>query len=267
MTTVDLHCHMLPGIDDGSKTLEQSLTMARLAVADGIRVAVMTPHHLNGVYVNQAADIRRQVRELQASLLAEGIGLRLVPGSEIHLVPEAPGELSSGKAMTVADRGRAALVELPVHTVPYGASDILGQIISQGITPIIAHPERNSELRRHPEMLAEWVDIGCLAQVTAQSCTGLFGPQVRDAAEHMVCSGLIHVAASDAHRDHRRIPQLSEGRAQIAEWTNETVAELLCATFPSTLVAGRDIERERLYQALPPPRKRSFWRRVFGDRF
>ncbi|AKS42618.1 tyrosine-protein phosphatase [Wenzhouxiangella marina] len=259
----DLHCHILPGIDDGSKDLEQSLAMARLAVEDGIRTVVVTPHHLNGVYANPAVEVARALRELREALIAEGIPLKLLPGSELHLVPELPAELAAGRALTLADRGQAALVELPVHTVPMGSEHLLEQIIAQGLQPIIAHPERNSELRQHPEILEEWVSMGCLAQVTAQSCTGQFGPQIRDAARQMVQRGLVHVVASDAHRDRRRIPHLSEAQRQIAQWTNQTVADLIAIDFPHRLIAGRRPDTEALTDALPPPRKR-WWQRLVG---
>lgn len=260
---VDLHCHMLPGIDDGSRNLEQSLAMARLAVDDGIRVAVMTPHHLNGVYSNRSADVLSALSALRESLIANGIGLKILPGSELHLVPELPDELASGHALTLANQNKAVLVELPIHTVPMGSELILEQIICQGYTPIIAHPERNSQLRRDPEILAEWISMGCLGQVTAQSCTGQFGPQVQESSRHMVSRGLIHVMASDAHRDRRRIPQLSKGRAQLVEWANERTAELLTQVFPKALIDGQEPDLQQLTDTLPEQR-RSWWQRLVG---
>ena len=260
---VDLHCHMLPAIDDGSKSLEQSLAMARLAVKDEIRVAVMTPHHLNGVYSNRSSNVLAAVAALREALIAHGIGLKILPGSELHLVPELPDELAAGHALTLANQNRAVLVELPVHTVPMGSEYILEQIICQGLTPIIAHPERNSQLRRDPEILAEWIAMGCLGQITAQSCTGQFGPQVQASAQHMISRGLIHVMASDAHRDRRRIPQLSKGRAQLVQWTNERTAELLTEIFPQALIAGREPDVQQLSETLPP-RRRGWWQRLVG---
>ncbi|MGK7296187.1 MAG: tyrosine-protein phosphatase, partial [Candidatus Wenzhouxiangella sp. M2_3B_020] len=215
----DLHCHMLPGIDDGSRSMEQSLAMARIAVEDGITTTVVTPHHLNGVYRNPGQQIREAIDGLNRALQAEGIGLNILPGSELHLTPETPEELDKGTALTIANQGRAALVELPVHTVPVGAEHLLEAILAMDLTPVIAHPERNSELRRTPERLDEWVEMGCLAQVTVQSCTGRFGEPVQRSARDMIRRGAIHVAASDAHRDRRRVPQLTPAREPIARWT------------------------------------------------
>lgn len=252
---VDIHAHLLPRVDDGARSVEQTLGMARLAVADGISTLVVTPHHLNGVYKNPASQIRRHCHVLSRKLEDEGIDLEVLPGSECHLVPELPAALARGTAMTVADRGRAVLVELPVHHVPRGASDILDEIESLGLQPIIAHPERNTQLARDPALLREWVEGGILAQVTAQSCVGKFGPQARAAAREMVQRGLIHFIASDAHRDQRRIPELTAGRVVIEEWTCADVGALLSEVFPRALVQGCPIETSRLSHALAAPRR------------
>lgn len=261
--TIDLHCHMLPGIDDGSKSMAQSLAMARIALEDGIRVAVLTPHHLNGVYSNPASQVHQAVGALREALFEAGIGLKILPGSELHLVPELPEELAAGRAMTIANLGKAVLVELPVHTVPMGAEYILEQIMALGLQPVIAHPERNSQLRQDSDMLADWISMGCLGQITAQSCTGQFGPQVCQTAEKMIRRGLIHVIASDAHRDRRRIPQISPGRAQLTAWTNEATARLLAETYPENLVNGETPDTDLLANALPRQRK-GWWRRLTG---
>jgi len=260
----DLHCHMLPGIDDGSREMEQSLAMARIAVADGISTTVVTPHHLNGVYSNPAQKIRSGIEQFNAALQKAGIGLNILPGCELHLTPEAPAELHRGAALTIANQGKAALVELPVHTVPMGAEHLLEQLLAMGLTPVIAHPERNTELRRTPQRLGEWVQMGCLGQVTVQSCTGRFGDVVQQSAKFMVQHGYIHVAASDAHRDRRRVPQLTPAREPISKWTSPEAARVIIETYPTDLAAGRQPDLELLQRALPEPRKKSWLRRMVG---
>lgn len=256
MALVDLHCHMLPGIDDGAKTLEQALAMARQAQADGIRSVVLTPHHLNGVYLNPADRIRQAVSAFKKQTLAHGIGVRLFPGSELHLVPELPTELARGQAMTIADRGRAVLVELPVFSVPIGADQILDELLAMDLTPVIAHPERNRALASDPQRLGDWVERGCLGQVTAQSCTGAFGSGAQQAARTMIGNGWIHVMASDAHRDRRRIPQLGPGRDMVASWTSPELARLLVRTNPKALITGQDVDRDLLHGALAALQRR-----------
>jgi protein-tyrosine phosphatase len=259
----DLHCHILPAIDDGSKSLEQSLAMARIAVEDGITTTVVTPHHMNGVYNNPAEQVREAVRALKQALFSEGIQLELLPGSELHLVPELPDQVHRGEALTIADRGHAVLVELPVHTVPMGAENILDHLLSMGLTPVIAHPERNSELRRDPDRLARWVQMGCLGQVTAQSCTGNFGDAIRDAARTMVRQGSIHVVASDAHRDARRVPQITIARKPIVQWAGEDAARLLIDAFPTRLGQGEIPDVGLLLDVLPARVRKPWWRRMF----
>lgn len=259
----DLHCHLLPGIDDGSKAMDQSLAMARLAVADGIHRTVVTPHHLNGVYDNPAEFIHRQLDQLSAALKEDGIELELLPGAELHLVPELPQQLEDGRALTIGNRGRAALVELPVHHIPVSAEEILDHLLAMGLTPVIAHPERNSHLRKQPDILAEWVAMGCLSQVTAQSCTGLFGRDVQHAAHDLISRGLVHVIASDAHRDRRRVPQLSAGQAQLAEWFGETLAERLAVDWPNALADGATPDVRELDDLLEEP-ERPWWKRWLG---
>jgi protein-tyrosine phosphatase len=258
----DLHSHMLPGVDDGAKDLDQAINMARQAVADGIAVSILTPHHLNGVYRNGAEEIRDRCSAFDAALKERGIHLVVRPGAECHLVPELPAALAAGSAMTLADRGKVILVELPVHTVPRGATEILEEILGLGLQPIIAHPERNTELARQPARLAEWNEMGCLGQVTAQSCTGRFGAAVQAAAREMVRLGLIHFIASDAHRDQRRIPELVPGRLAVERWTSPEVGELLTETFPNAVVEGRPVEAQRLVAALSS--RRPYWVRWFG---
>ena len=256
----DIHCHILPGIDDGAKTLEQSLAMARIAVADGIRTIFATPHHLNGVYSNPAVAVRAAVKQLQQALDAEQIELKLLPASEHHLVPELLEGLAGGAALTMGDFGRAVLVELPVHTIPLGSEELLEQIMALGLVPIIAHPERNSQLARQPERLADWVSMGCLAQVTAQSCTGQFGPMVQAVARQMLTRGLIHFLASDAHRDRRRIPQTSLGRAQVAAWTNQAMSDLIGVEFPALLARGGVPDAGVLLDVSPRSQRGRWWR-------
>ncbi|GAB4177136.1 MAG: hypothetical protein Kow0020_13100 [Wenzhouxiangellaceae bacterium] len=264
MIRTDLHCHLLPGIDDGARDLEQSLAMARIALQDGIRTVVATPHHLNGVYTNPAAQVRARVQALRDALADAGIALEVLPGAELHLVPELPEQLARGEALTIGDHGRAVLVELPVHQIPVGADQILEHLLAMALTPVIAHPERNSQLRRQPERLAEWVSWGCLGQLTAQSCTGRFGPEVQQVARSMLLAGSIQVVASDAHRDRRRIPRISPAAEQIAQWSNVTLARVVTVDIPQAIGRGEAPDLEAFRAALPETRPRRWWQRWLG---
>ena len=269
---IDLHAHYLPGIDDGPKSLEDSLAMARLAVADGITAVTVTPHHLNGRYLTGAATIRTAVDQLRAALQEHDIALALYPGSEIHLAPELPAALADGSAMTVADKGKAVLVEPPVNSLPLGAEAILSDCLVQGITPIIAHPERCRPLQSDLAPMRRWVEMGCLVQVTAQSCTGHFGRGPEQAARAMLRAGLVHLLASDGHRPYGRVPCLGAGRAAVASWAGEALAEQLTVQVPGALLAGKSPDLQLLAASISTVReersgrrgRRKGWRRWLG---
>lgn len=247
---VDIHCHLLPGIDDGAKDLDQALAMVGLAVADGITDIICTPHHFNGVYHNEAHAIRQHCQALQTAIEAAGLSLQVHPGAENHIVPELPQALQRGEAMTLGDLGRHVLVELPVMTIPHGTDRVLKALLADGLIPIIVHPERNDALRTQPQTLADWVGWGCLSQVTAQSLTGQFGPQVQAAGKRMISLGAVHCIASDAHRDRRRIPALSPAHAQLSRWFGQPLADCLTDHVPAQLLQGQAIDTERVIDAL-----------------
>ncbi len=249
---IDCHNHTLPGIDDGAHDTDMALSMAQCAASDGIETIVCTPHHLNGVFTNSRTKILKAVLELRTRLAEAGVPLQLVPGSEIHLVPELPSKILEGDALTYADRGRAALVELPKHTVPTGAEAILEQLLYQNVTPIIAHPERNSELLRHPDRLSEWASWGCKVQLTGQSCTGDFGLHIQKQSRAWCQAGHVHLIASDAHRPKGRAPSLTKARDTLALWVGDVAAEVLTVGNPNNLVHGEPVSD---IQAVAPARR------------
>ncbi|UHD16801.1 tyrosine-protein phosphatase [Thiocapsa bogorovii] len=239
---IDTHCHILPGLDDGAHTFETAIDMARAAVAGGTRGIVCTPHHLNGVYKNPGDLVRHALADLQQRLTHEGIPLCLYPGAEIHLVPEAPSRVLDGSALTYNDRGKAALVELPKNAVPRGTDVLLGQLLRHGVTPVIAHPERNLVLARRAHRLAEWIDWGCKVQITAQSCSGDFGDRLQGLSRRWLELGWVHLIASDAHRPTGRSPDtLLAARARVAAWLGEEAATLLTLDNPRRLLEGEDL--------------------------
>lgn len=255
---IDCHNHTLPGIDDGAHDVEMALDMARYAVKHGIQTVVCTPHHLNGVFTNTRLDVLEAVAALREYLAEAGIPLQVVPGSELHIVPELPDRILAGDALTYADRGKSALVELPKRTVPTGTETILERLLYNDITPVIAHPERNGELLCDPDRLTDWVSWGCKVQLTAQSCTGEFGKNIQHQCRRWCESGAVHLIASDAHRSRGRVPTLVPGCAQLVEWIGEEAAEVLGMTNPSRLIGG-----EELLSIKPKDEKITPMRRVF----
>jgi len=202
---IDLHAHILPGLDDGPATLEESLAMARAYVDAGFGTVVATPHVIPGLYEPAREEILDGVQRLQAALEEAGIPLAVLPGAEYHLTPDLPRLLDAGALVTLNATGRYLLVELPFHGLPAHAHRTLFELLVAGVTPVIAHPERNDILAGEPCALAEMVERGVRAQVTAASLLGLFGSQVRRAAQRFVREGLAQLVATDAHGPDARL--------------------------------------------------------------
>lgn len=199
---VDLHCHILPGIDDGTPSLEDAIKLATTAVADGVGYVLATPHHLDRHYTNHAVTVRKAVQALQAELIRREIQLQLFPSQEIHVTGQLMEKLDDVLGMDVA--GKYLLLELPHGMVPNYLSQIVFQLLCRGITPVIAHPERNDQILANPQILADLVKQGALAQVTATSLVGGFGRQVQQMAKELVVCGLVQVVGSDAHASKNR---------------------------------------------------------------
>ncbi|MDR7551277.1 MAG: CpsB/CapC family capsule biosynthesis tyrosine phosphatase [Armatimonadota bacterium] len=199
-TLVDMHCHILPGVDDGARTWEDSLAMARAAVAAGVTHLVATPHHMEGTFDNPRARVLALVGDLRDRLAEAAIALEVFPGCEAYISPDLPARVQSGEVTTLNDGGRYLLVELPYVEIPPWAEEVLFQLQVQGITPVLAHPERNRGLQGSPDILKRWIERGVVAQVDAASLGGAFGEGAKRAARRMLEARLVHVAGSDAHR-------------------------------------------------------------------
>jgi len=220
---IDLHCHILPGIDDGAASLDDSLAIARLALQDGVRRVVATPHWGEGAFTGTGAEIQERVRTLQRELLGRGVGLEILAGAELFLSPEVPARCAEDPLLTL-NGSRYLLVELPFRMVPPYAEQILFELQLQGIVPVIAHPERNAEITANPELLRKLVDRGALAQVTAGSLEGAFGSRVRRAAETLVKGRLVQIIASDAHSARGRPPRLEGAVRRAAQLVGDEAA-------------------------------------------
>lgn len=194
---VDLHCHMLPGIDDGSPNMETSLELAEKAVLDGVTHILLTPHHLDNKYVNHREDVIKKTEEFQQVLDERGIALQVFPGQEVHIngdLPERYPDLLGTDIDT-----RYMLLELPHSNVPVYAEKIIFELQKLGVTPIIVHPERNKEIQSNLNILYNLIQKGVLAQVTATSYVGGFGENVANISKELVENRLVQIVASDAH--------------------------------------------------------------------
>ncbi|WP_039231506.1 tyrosine-protein phosphatase [Bacillus thermotolerans] len=201
---IDLHCHILPGVDDGASTLEASLQMAKEAEAQGIRTIVATPHHKNGSYDNRKKDIIANVNALNEELKKNNISLNVLPGQEVRIYGELLEDYENGELLTVGGNSSYMLVEFPSGYVPQYAGQLLYDMQMKGIQPIIVHPERNQELIEHPDKLYSFVKNGAATQITASSYTGQFGKKIQTFTEQLIEANLTHIIASDAHNTKTR---------------------------------------------------------------
>ena len=228
---IDLHCHILPGMDDGASDLSVSIEMARAFMADGVSVVACTPHILPGVYHNSGAQIRQATAQLQQTLNREGISLQLVTGADNHIVPDFVAQLRSGHLLSLAD-SRYVLVEPPHHVAPPRLEDLFFNIVAAGYVPILTHPERLTWIGSHYDMVPRLIRAGVWMQITAGSLTGAFGRNARYWGERMLDEGYVHLLATDAHDVNRRPPNLSQGRELAAKRVGDTEAQHLVVTRP-----------------------------------
>ena len=263
---IDLHLHLLPGLDDGAKTLEESIQMCWISYRDGVRTIVATPHTLNGLYLNDRETILTKLQELNEALIQCGMRnaecgikhskseiesssvnsairipsseFRILPGADVHLSEKTLLYLDQGKLMTISDGKKYLFLEFPFQGIPYQAEEIIFQIMTRGIIPIITHPERNLEIGQRPQRYYEMIRIGCLGQVTAMSLTGEFGSRVRQIAERLLKNRLIHFIASDAHSTDGRPPILSEGVRAAEKIVGKEEAQKMVTQYPQAILEG-----------------------------
>lgn len=206
---IDIHSHILPGVDDGAKDMSETLAMARKAAEEGIQKIIATPHHKNGQYENEKPEIIEKVREVNEAIRAEGIPLEVLPGQENRIFGEFLDHYESGGIMTLAHT-EYVFVELPSGHVPRYTEQLLYDIQLNGLTPIIVHPERNTELMERPDRLYQLVKKGALTQVTASSLCGYFGKKIKTFSHQLIEANMTHFIASDAHNTHNRSFKMAE---------------------------------------------------------
>jgi len=237
---IDLHCHLLPGIDDGPETLTAALEMARIAVANGIEEAHVTPHLHPGRWENDLAIIGPAVDAYRAALAAAGIPLALGYAAEVRFDYEILPMIEAGRVpyLGTLDGFRVLLLEFPHSHLPVGADKFVAWLLARNIRPLIAHPERNKDLMRDPDKLAPLVAQGCLLQLTADAVAGGFGPLCAQRAREFLERGWVSVIASDAHDTAERPPRIAPGRDAAAQIVGEEEALRLTKGTPLRIVRG-----------------------------
>lgn len=261
---IDLHCHLVPGIDDGAPDLETSLAMARCAVEDGIEIVACTPHIFPGLYENTGPQIRAAVAALQAELDANGIALKLTTGADVQLCVDLVEGLRSGRILTLGD-SRYFLFEPPHHTAPPRIEDTVFAAMAAGYHPIITHPERLHWIESHYETMVRIARAGAWMQLTSGSVTGRFGKRPLYWSERMLDEGLVHILASDGHNMRGRRPQMAAARDIVAQRLGEPAAIDMVVTRPRAVLDNAS--PSRLPEPVSAPKQTStglsFLRRLF----
>lgn len=258
MAFTDIHCHLLPGIDDGPADWDTTLAMARVAVAEGTDAVIVTPHQLGRYEANTADRIRRLAATAQDRLRAAGIALRVLPGADVRVRDGLPDLVHRGQVLTLGDHGAHLLIELP-DDVLLPLEGLLYDLECRGVTCILSHPERHGVLMADPARVRAWVEQGCLLQVTAASITGHFGPYARRASHRLLRDGLVHLVATDAHGPARP-PLLRAAFAQVCRLVGPAAARRLFVTNPGAVAAGVRFDTPL---PVPPPRRVTWWPRMF----
>lgn len=237
---IDLHCHYLPGIDDGAQTLDESLELARAAVAAGITTAVMTPHVHPGRYENKLSSIRQLCSAFQRVLRHKEIPLDIRVGGEVRISADVIPMIDAGEIPFLGEiEGyQVMLLEFPhSHLIP-GAEKLVGWLLSRKVRPLIAHPERNKDVMRNVEKLKRLVDMGCMLQLTGASIIGQFGKPAQDCALKLIERKWVTVVATDAHNLRHRPPNLDLAYQALVEIGGEALARELTQETPAKFLSG-----------------------------
>lgn len=258
---IDLHVHILPGLDDGAADLEEALAMARAAKNDGITCLVATPHYVTGWFAPEKGRVLEAVEELNRCLAAEGIGVVVLPGAEYRLEPDLPERYEKGELLTLGGKSRYLLVELPPGLLPPYAERVLFELQLCGVTPVLAHPERNGAPMHEQELLFKWAARGVLFQLTAASLKGAFGEGVRRAAQQFLRNGFVHLVASDAHSAVHRPPELGGALREVERILDQEAAQTLLANAERVVANSGKVAPVAGDERV---RKQGFWSRLFG---
>lgn len=261
---IDLHCHLLPGIDDGAEDLDTALAMAQISVDDGVEILACTPHIYPGLYENNKEGIRLGISTLSAHLEQRGIALRLVEGADVHVTPNLIEKIRDGLVPTI-NNSRYILLEPPHHVAPPKFEEYVFSLTAAGYVPVITHPERLKWIEENYQTFVKMSQQGAWMQITAGSLCGRFGSRPKYWAERMLDEGIVHILASDGHGLKKRPPLLGEGRDAAEKRLGIDEAMHLVWTRPLGIIENQDpsllpnVPAIESTQNLKQLKKKGFW--------
>lgn len=257
MSMIDMHCHLLPGVDDGPKTMDDAVAMARMAASDGIRGMLCTPHWHPMIWPNEKGAIIQAVAQLRSRLAGEGIALQIWAGSELSLDADLDAGLDGGRLCTL-NGGPWVLLELPGSMPPPGIDEYLWSFHQRGYRIVLAHPERYDYVQRDPARLHAWVSMGVAVQITASSLLGRLGPETAQLCRQLLEHRLVHFVASDSHGLRSRRPMLSKAVEAAAEILGEASALHLVNRHPASVLRGEPLDLQD-FSPIPFACKKKSW--------
>ncbi|MCX7884256.1 MAG: exopolysaccharide biosynthesis protein [Caloramator sp.] len=222
---IDIHCHILPFLDDGSKSLDMSKDMLNIAYNEGINMIIATPHYYPNIYEPDAKRIEKSVEELNNISNLLNFNIKVLKGQEIFLTRNFLDKYKEGKLLTLNDT-KYMLIELPFDILKPYIFDMIYELRIRNIVPIIAHPERYSYIIKKPSTINQFIDEGCLFQINSQSITGDFGREIKNTALKLIKHNICHFIATDAHSNQKRIPTLKKS-FDIAVKSNKEIKKLM----------------------------------------
>ncbi|MCF6157364.1 MAG: tyrosine protein phosphatase [wastewater metagenome] len=242
---IDIHTHILPMVDDGPATVEDAIEMCKIAVNDGIKKMIATPHVGNGLYTIDASVIQEKVRMMNRLLSQEGLDLVIFPGAEVHMNDQLLNTeiLKTSDFLTLNGNKKYVLLEFSFHLIPPETERIIFLLKSRGFIPVLPHIERNSRVQKNPTIVERFVELGAIIQVTAQSITGDFGRAPKKCAHWMLYNNLVQVIASDAHSPAGRPPILSRAVKIAIDMIGEESAMKTVWDYPKMILEGMPLEQ------------------------
>ncbi|OGL47277.1 MAG: hypothetical protein A2W05_11305 [Candidatus Schekmanbacteria bacterium RBG_16_38_10] len=237
---IDIHCHIIPEIDDGPDTIEEALAMANIAENDGIETIVATPHFLEGLYQPTSYSILNRIKIFKDLLDINKINLKIISGTDLHISHKIVERIKSNEFLTI-NGTRYVLIEFPSQFLHEKVRELLKKMINNSFIPIISHPERNYLFQRSPNLLYDYIKDGALAQVTAMSITGDFGYEVKKIAKKMIVNRLVQIIASDAHSKEARPPILSKAFNVVSKILSPDEANDMVQTIPESVINGHKV--------------------------
>jgi len=257
---IDIHSHILPGLDDGAQNMGEAVEMARIAAEDGTKVLFATPHIAAEISLSLAAEIPGRTAQLQSMLDEQEIDIKLIPGAEVYPISSIVESLDKGAPLLLGE-SHCMLLDAPLSQLPDGFDQLVNDLQSRGITAILAHPERVRVIQKNPQSLEDLVHKGLLLQVNALSVVGGHGSVARRTAETLIRHKWVQLIASDAHSPHTRKPGLGEAEQVLMEIAGDETAREMTRVNGGRILSGEPIPADPLPYT-PDHHKR--WFGIFG---